>query len=608
MTAATHLGAPGRQLLRDALARCRSGFAAVLVFSFCINLLMLAVPLYMLQIFDRVLASHSTDTLLLLTVIAIAALLAMGALQSVRGFLFVRMGSWIDQRLAGALLAGSIDTALRDSRRASVQSLRDLATVRTFLTGSAVTPILDAPWTPIFLAVIFLMHPLLGWIALAGAIVLLAIALANELWTRRPLERSSAASTRALQSAQAAVRNADVVQAMGMTPALISRWHRQNADTLALGSQAGHRNATLTGAARFLRMALQVGVLGTGAWLVLGAEITPGAMISASILMGRALAPVDMAIGAWRAAVAARDGYARVRAQLEEFGGRGSAMPLPAPSGRLAVDKLTYFHPGASEPLLRNVGLALEPGEALGLIGPSAAGKTTLARLMVGNLAATSGHVRLDDMDVAAWDPDDLGPHIGYLPQDIELFAGTVRDNIARMGEADPDAVIEAARLAGAHDVMLRLPNGYDTEIGEAGTNLSGGERQRVALARAVFGGPRLVVLDEPDASLDQTGNDALLALVEALKARGTTVVLIAHRPSMMRHVDKILVLRHGQVELYGPRDQVLARVVGPAPHPGAAAAGVDITTGMQTAAVPAGRGPGGVASTGGGPGEGRGG
>ena len=452
---------------------------------------------------------------------------------------------------------------LRNATDPSVQALRDLATFRTFLSGPGIFPVMDAPWTPIFLGVIFLLHPLLGWLSLAGASVLFALALANELATRNLLAESSVASFKALNRAEAAVRNADVIEAMGMMPQLVRRWHRQNAESLDLQARASGRSSAITSVSKFLRLVLQIGVLGVGAWLVIESELTPGAMIAASILMGRALAPVEQAIGSWKQMVAARGAYQRMKQQLDETPVRGLGMPLPAPSGHISVEGLSFVFPRASEPTLRNVNFELHAGDALGLIGPTAAGKTTLARLLVGNLAPRTGHVRLDGMDVAEWDSEDMGRHVGYLPQDIELFSGTVRENIARMADGEPDAVIAAARIAGMHEMVLGMAQGYDTEIGEGGAALSGGQRQRIGLARAVYGDPRFVVLDEPNANLDGAGEAALSDAIDTLKERGATIVVIAHRPSVLRQVDKVVVLRNGTVDKFGPREQVIPGVSG---------------------------------------------
>ena len=549
--------------LREALAACRGGFIAAALFSLFINLLMLVTPLYMLQLFDRVLGSRSTDTLMVLTVITVLALLTMAGLMVVRGRVLVWIGTWIDRRIGGNVLAAGIE-ATATGREPSVQGLRDVSTARTFLTGSGVFSLMDAPWTPIFIAFVFFLHPLLGWISLIGACVLFVLALVNELATRKLLARSSAASIQSLQQAEAAARNADAVLAMGMAPNLIRRWQRQNIETTTLQARASNRSGAITSVSKFGRLILQIAMLGTGALLVLEGEVTPGVMIAGSILMARALAPVEQAIGMWRSAVAARDAYKRVRLLLAAKPARATSMPLPAPSGNISVEGLTYIHTGASDPVLRSITFELQAGEAMGLIGPSASGKTTLARLLVGNLTPRAGHARLDGMDMAKWDPVDRGQYVGYLPQDVELFSGTVRENIARMGEDDSVDIIAAAKVAGVHELIMRLPKGYETEIGEDGAALSGGERQRIALARALYGNSKLIVLDEPNASLDSEGEAALVEALQTLRENNVTMVVIAHRPSILRNMDKVLVLRDGAMCAFGPRDEVLPAVMAP--------------------------------------------
>lgn len=560
--------------LEKALIECRRGFFAVAGFSLAINLLMLAVPIYMLQLFDRVLSSRSTETLVLLTIIVVAALAVFALLEAIRGHVMSELGTWLDRQLGPPILSGSVTLNLRGPGEPSVQGLRDLGTFRTFLTGPSMFPILDAPWMPIFVGIIFLLHPLLGWVALGGALVLFGLAVTNELVSRKPLAQASGLSIRALNQAESVVRNADAIEAMGMMPNLVKRWREKNSEMLTLQGLASVRSGRIAALSKFCRMVLQVSMLGTGAWLALEGELSPGAMIAGSILMARALAPVEQAIGSWKQMISARSAYRRMKAQLAAAPPPSETMPLPAPDGRVEAEAVTYAHPGATEPTIRSVSFALEPGETMGLIGPSASGKTTLARLVVGNIQPRVGHLRLDSMDVAEWSSEDRGRHIGYLPQDVELFAGSVRDNIARMGEAQPEAVIDAARMAGVHEMILRLPQGYDTEIGEAGAALSGGERQRIALARALYGSPKLVILDEPNASLDQAGEQALLDAIGTLKEREVTLIVIAHRPSVLRHVDKILVLREGAVQTFGPRDEVIPKVTGPADPQTATASG----------------------------------
>ena len=554
-----------QSLLGRTLAACRTGFRSVALYSFFLNLLMLTAPLYMLQVFDRVITARSTETLIFLSLIALVALATLAVLEIVRGRTMIKLGSWLDRTLSGPVLGASIAGAAESAHAPSIQGLRDISTLRNFLTGPAVFPILDAPWTPIFVAVIFILHPLLGLLAVGGAVVLFALAVANDLAARRLLEESGAASIRALRQAEAAARNADVIMAMGLKGNLLGRWRHDNDKVLGLLASASARSGMLTAASKFLRMVLQIGTLGLGAWLVLENSLTAGGMIAASILLGRALAPVDQAITSWKTAVGARTAYRRIKALLASVPSNDKAMKLPVPQGALEIEGLAYVAPGAAQPLLRGLNLSLEPGESLGVIGPTAAGKTTFARLIVGTRAPMAGHVRLDGADVAQWDSDDRGKHIGYLPQDVELFGATVKENIAHMGEADAEAVVRAARLAGVHDLILRLPQGYETPIGEGGGALSGGQRQRIALARAVFGDPRLVVLDEPNANLDHQGEAALVETMLGLRRRAVTSVVIAHRPSILRNVDKILVLREGAAPMIGPRDEILAQLTGPA-------------------------------------------
>jgi len=550
----------------DVIKAIKHGFAPIIVFSFFINMLMLTVPIYMLQVFDRVLASGNVDTLLVLTTIAIVSLLTLAALEGVRTYVMIGLSGWMSRKLSGNILESSVRSALRQSNDPSARGLRDMEMVRGFLTGPGIFAVLDAPWVPVFLAVIFFIHPLLGWIASIGALVLFGLALANDTLTREPLRQASAESRKSMHRAETAVRNADMISAMGVLPNLVNRWNQDNGRMIILQSLASRRGGLILAFVKFARFAIQLGVLGTGAFLAVQQEITPGAMIASSIIMGRALAPVEQAVGSWQGLVAARGAYARLQQLFAEERSGASTMELPPPEGKLDVTGLTFGVPSRTEPILSNVSFALEPGEALGLIGPSASGKTTLARMLVGSWRPSTGHVRLDGADMSVWRDADRLQYIGYLPQDAELFGGTVRENIARMGEAEDAQVIEAAQLADVHSMILSLPEGYDTQIGEAGAVLSGGQRQRIALARALFGTPKLLVLDEPNASLDRVGEQALLGTIDEMRRRGVTIVVIAHRPSMLQHVNKILVLREGKVDKYGARDDVMAQLIGKEP------------------------------------------
>jgi PrtD family type I secretion system ABC transporter len=558
--------------LSAAFARCRSAFLSVGAFSLIINLLMLTTSIYMLQVFDRVLASHSLETLTYLTLIAASALALLSVLDVTRARILTHTSIWFERRLSPAALARALEAALR-SLDYRTESLRDLGSLRGFLGGTGILALFDTPWVPVYLAFVYLLHPLLGHIALAGAVILFALALINDRVTHSPLREANDASTKALRATEASLRNAEAIDAMHLLPGITRRWQREHWRALDRQAQAGDRAGLVLGASRFCRLFVQVAVLGTGAWLVVRHELTSGAMIAASIIMGRALAPVEQAIGAWKQAVEAREAHRRLQTFFARPRLRPEALRLPPPRGYLAVESISYALPGAIRPILRGASFAVRPGEALAVVGPSAAGKSTLARLLVGTREPSAGTVRLDGADVFAWPRDDIGRHIGYLPQDVELFAGSVAQNVARMNEGDPAEIVRAAQVAQAHEMILRLPQGYATEIGEQGAFLSGGQRQRIALARALFGEPKLIVLDEPNANLDGEGEEALNQAIAAMKRRGAAVVVIGHRPSILAQVDKVLVLVDGQVEQLGPRTEILERLtrrnLAPVPNAG---------------------------------------
>jgi ATP-binding cassette subfamily C protein/ATP-binding cassette subfamily C exporter for protease/lipase/ATP-binding cassette subfamily C protein EexD len=547
--------------LEAALREARRGLAVVGALSLFLNLLVLVLPLYMFQIFDRVLPSGHIETLVALTVAAAFALLVFGMLEVTRRQALMRIGIWLDRKLCEPVLAASVGEGLA-GRANGGQALRDLAQLRGFVGSESVFPIFDAPWTLVFIAVIWLLHPWLGALALASSVLLFALALGNELVMREPLKLAGERWMAAQWRGETAVRNAEVVQAMGMLPALLRGWHSDNDQVLGQHALAGDRGAVIVGIAKFLRLFVQIGMLGLGAYLVLQGELTGGGMIAGSILLSRALAPVEQAIGAWKGLVAARAGYDRLHLLLRRHPDRGPALRLPAPAGRVSVDRLTFRTAAGSRVILKDVTFELAAGEALAVVGPSGSGKSTLCRLITGVWPPAAGSVRLDGAEVHTWERADFGRHVGYLPQEVGLFAGTVRDNIARMSDAPDEAVIDAARCAGGHEMILRLPEGYATEIGPQGTVLSGGQRQWIGLARAMFGDPCLLVLDEPNASLDQAGEAALVEAIGRLKARGTTVILVAHRPSLLVDVDKLLVMRDGAGVLFGPRDEILPRLM----------------------------------------------
>lgn len=546
----------------SALKACQNGLITVFVVSLVVNLLMLTTPLFMLQVFDRVLISHSRETLIFLLLLALFALVILAVLDALRGLLLVKVSDWLEARLAPDLLNDAVATRLRTGE-ASVQGLRDLTTFRQFMCGSGITSLFDAPWTPIFLLTLYLLHPLLGGFALVGTIALVVLGWVNDQVTARPLQESNAAARKALSVAESGVRNAEVVEAMGLGPGLSAMWWKAQAKALALQGSTSNLGGVIASLSRFIRMALQVGILALGAFLALTAEITPGVMIAGSILMGRALAPVEGSISTWRSALAARNAYDRVCDRLALAPRTTMQTQMPKAEGRLSIDGLILAYPGQAAPVLKGISLNLEPGTFLGVIGPTASGKTTLARAIVGTLAGQRGTVRLDGVNMVEWQAAERGPQVGYLPQDIELFEGTIKSNIARLQDGDDESVVKAARLGGCHEMILSLPQGYETEIGDGGAILSGGQRQRIGLARALYGDPALLVLDEPNASLDTDGERALVEALQALKKTGATVVLIAHRPATLRNADMIVVMRDGAIVQRGTPRELMPSVAG---------------------------------------------
>jgi PrtD family type I secretion system ABC transporter len=551
--------------LRAALRRCRGLFLGAALFSLLANLLMLAQPLYMLQIYDRVLSSGRVETLLMLTLIVATAVVVMVAIEAARNILLSRIGHWLEEWLAPELLNASVKARVR-GEPGGAQLLGELGKVRAFISAQGLGVFFDAPWVPIFVLLLFVLHPWIGALALVTAIVMLVLAVLTEFCSRRPLKAASIAQSRAGDFADGAIRNAEVVAAMGMCPALASTWSHLNRTASHASEEAGERMTYVGSLARFVRLIAQVGVLGVGAFLVLQQELTAGGMIAGSIILSRALAPVEQAVGAWRQFSEARLGRARIDERLASFPNATSRTQLPEPEGELAVEEVGYRPPGAARPIVDDVSFVVRPGEALAVIGPSAAGKSTLCRLLIGIYQPNIGSIRLDGVELHKWDPQALGRYIGYLPQDVELFDGTVRANIARMRDDVPDAaVVEAAMLAHAHDMIVQLPDGYETQIGDSGMRLSGGQRQRIGLARALFGAPKLIVLDEPNANLDQAGESALAAAIGELKGRGATIVIVGHRPSTLHQVDDVMVLQDGEVAAFGPRDRILGQLRHPA-------------------------------------------
>lgn len=536
----------------------RAPLRGVVLFSFAINALMLMPAIYMMQVYDRVLTSRNLTTLLVLSLLALFLFGLMNLLEWVRGKLLVRLAVRFEDGLRERVFTAAFESVLGKVGGDARQALNDLAELRQFVAGRGLIALLDAPWAPVFLVFLFMLHPVLGWLGVFGVVLLVSLTLLTERMTQKPLSAAAMAGQQATGFASNQLANSEVIQALGMLPALRARWSERHLKAVALHSEASDAAALLVSGTKFARLVLQSAVLGVGGYLVIADGLSGGGMIAASILMGRALAPIEGLIGSWKNLVATRDAWGRVGKLLQAFPQHAEGMSLAAPKGDYTLEQVTAIPPGGQKPVLRNLNFQLPAGQCLAVIGPSGSGKSSLARLLVGVWAPRAGTVRLDGADVYSWNKSELGPHLGYLPQDVELFEGTVAENIARFGTVDADQVTAAAQLAGIHELVLRLPQGYDTQIGPGGGLLSGGQRQRVGLARAVYGNPQVIVLDEPNSNLDDVGEAALLQAINQLKAQGRTVVVITHRRNMLPLADRLLVLRDGEVQGYGPRDRIL--------------------------------------------------
>lgn len=545
--------------LADLFVLIRSYLIGVGGFSLAINLLQLTAPLYMLQIYDRVLASRNELTLLMLTLLVAGLFLLMALLEFVRSRVLVRVGAVMESRINDRIFNAAFEASLTGGGGNARQALADLAQLRNFATGNGPFAFFDAPWFPVYLLVMFLLHAWIGWFGVIAALVLVALTVATEWATQEPLAEANRIAGEAVNFAHNSLGNAEVIEAMGMLPSLRDRWKDKHARYLVLQAMASDRAGLIGAATKFFRVTSQSLILGLGAYLAIYQELSAGAMIVGSILMGRALAPIDQLIANWRGFVQARLAYRRLNDLLTTFPARAETMPLPPPTGMVSVEAVTALPPGGQQPVLNGISFEIPAGTAVGIVGPTGAGKSSLARLLVGVWKPCLGKLRLDGADLASRDKALLGPYVGYLPQDIELFAGSVAENIARFGLVDSERVIDAARRAGLHETILRMPKGYDTEVGAGGTALSGGQRQRIGLARALYGPVRLVVLDEPNSNLDDAGETALVFALRQLKAAGCTVVLITHRTNVLAAVDRLMVLRDGALQAYGPREEVLA-------------------------------------------------
>jgi len=545
--------------LEQALKLCKGAFLSAAGFSLLINFLMIAPSIYMLQVYDRVVSTGNKTTLLMLTLIILMLYITMASLEWVRSQILVKVSTRLEMLLNERLFRVAFKQALfSGGRQATTQALDDLTGLRQFLTGNGLFAFFDAPWMPIYLGLLFVFHPWYGWFSVFTAILVSLVAVANEKATAKTLSEANQISiaTRSLLGKN--LRNAEVIESMGMLGNLRRRWMEGAVKVLDLQALASSRAGLLTSLSKVIRVSSQSLILGLGAYLTIEREISGGLMIAGSILMGRALAPIDIMIGSWKGFVSARGQYKRLNEILQQIPAEKEHMQLPAPEGRIQLENAIVTPPGSRVPVIKGLNLVIEIGDIVGVLGPSGAGKSTLARAILGIWPAANGSIRLDGAEVFNWDREHLGRFIGYLPQDIELFEGTISENIARFGEIDPEKVVEAAKMADVHELILRLPEGYDTVIGATGGNLSGGQRQRIGLARALYDNPVLVVLDEPNSNLDEQGESALEKALLRLKEKQTTVIIITHRNNVLSRVDKLLILSEGALVAYGPRVQVV--------------------------------------------------
>jgi len=548
--------------LQAALRACKSSFLSVGFFSFFVNALMLVPTFFMIQVSGRVVPSSSTSTLLMLTLIMTVLIATMGALEWVRSRIMVRISNRLDVMLSRDVYRASFKRALNSGGSdATAQSLNDLTSLRQFFTGPGLFAFFDAPWFPIYTIVMFLFHPWFGWMTLFCGAVLTVLAVVNHRSTGGALAEANKENVASNVVTNRTLRNAEVIESMGMLDTLMNRWAKRQRNIMLLQSNASDKGGVISSSSKTFRTWSQSIMLAIGAYLVVTHEINPGLLMAGSLLLGRALAPIDQMIGSWKGFVAAKVQYDRLSKVMDDLKNEPERMPLPAPEGHIQVENLIVAPPGAKAPVIRSISFVAPAGSIVGIVGPSAAGKSTLVRALMGIWPPQHGVVRLDGADIASWDKQALGPYVGYLPQDIELFEGSISENIARFDKIDPEKVVEAAQMAGVHEMILMLPDGYDTVIGSDGVNLSGGQRQRIGLARAIYGNPRLVVLDEPNSNLDDVGERALGVALQKLKATGATVFIVSHRPNILTRLDRILVMSGGTISLYGERDRVIAEL-----------------------------------------------
>ncbi len=548
--------------LKEGLLACKVMLKYILFFGCMINMLLLSTPIYSMQVLDRVLSSGNLDTLLLLTLVIILALVLLGLLQGARAFAMNRMGSWFEKKLAETVFASSVNASLVSKGNANSQQMRDLQTIKTYITSPGLVAIMDVPWAIIFLIVLFMLHSAMGFLTIIGGVLLILLGIIADRATKPLLDTNNDNFIKSMRYVEQSARNAEVVQVMGLLPNVIRSWQKLNKKVQTTQSLSVERQAVFAEITKLIRTIIQISVTGVGAYLVIHNEFSSGAIIASSSLVGRALSPFEVAITSWKGYVNCKKSYERLSASFVTSNQNEDNMSLPAPEGRIEVENLFFAVPGMQKHILKGMTFNINPGETLVIVGPSASGKTTLAKVLVGCYEPTIGSVRIDGASLKDWKRDELGQHIGYLPQDVELFSGTIKENIARMDpKPNAEAVVMAAQLAGIHDMILQLPKAYDTEIGQDGSVLSGGQKQRVGLARAFFGEPKFLVLDEPNASLDAAGEQALAVAIEVTKEQKITTVLISHRPAILNLADKIMIVKDGVIVAFGSKAEMIGQV-----------------------------------------------
>ena len=548
--------------LQTALFLCKSAFIWAAFFSMVINILQLVPTIFMLQVYDRVVPTGNKSTLLMLTLLMVVLFLTMGSLEWVRSQILVRVSTRLETLLNKRLFQVSYKQALfSGGQSASGQALDDLTSLRQFLTGNGLFAFFDMPWIPIYIALLFVFHTLYGLAGIVTSILLIIVAIIQENATAKLLAEANSLAITGRSLVNKNLRNAEVIESMGMLKNIQSRWVLGSDQILILQATASSRAGLINGLSKLIRISSQSLILALGAYLVIENEITAGLMLGGSVLLGRTLAPIDMMIGSWKGFINARGQYQRLNTMLIQIPADSPKMPLPAPLGLFHLESAEVTPPGATQPILKGISLVINIGDVIGVIGPSGCGKSTFARALLGIWPTSKGKIRLDGAEVSNWNRHELGPYIGYLPQDIELFEGSISENIARFGDVNPDKIVAAAKMADVHNLILQFPKGYDTIIGANGGNLSGGQRQRIGLARALYGDPVIVVLDEPNSNLDEQGEYALGQAIQLLKQKKTTIVVITHRNNVLNNVDKLLILQDGLLSVYGPKDQVIAHL-----------------------------------------------